>query len=200
MAYDRSEISRLKKDIHYDDLKKKGMSMEGPLEGNAFGYAMQKTGGDYDKAKAMLQKKGPLNKEDKKKERKQPPIKKISIPPIYLDKKEPSNKYIKLKKKSDDPMAWMNEDKSSQEKEKKKKKKKRSAVGLANKSIKELYGSEFGELSAGQQKYILDNQEIMRRITQQILTRVARVNLRKDLNVNKTNIIVPSILFFRCIF
>ena len=71
MAYDRSEISRLKKDIHYDDLKKKGMSMEGPLEGNAFGYAMQKTGGDYDKAKAMLQKKGPLNKEDKKKERKQ---------------------------------------------------------------------------------------------------------------------------------
>lgn len=26
MAYDRSEISRLKKDIHYDDLKKKGMS------------------------------------------------------------------------------------------------------------------------------------------------------------------------------
>ena len=25
MAYDRSEISRLKKDIHYDDLKKKGM-------------------------------------------------------------------------------------------------------------------------------------------------------------------------------
>ena len=31
MAYDRSEISRLKKDIHYDDLKKKGMSMRGPL-------------------------------------------------------------------------------------------------------------------------------------------------------------------------
>ena len=27
MAYDRSEISRLKKDIHYDDMKKKG---EGP--------------------------------------------------------------------------------------------------------------------------------------------------------------------------
>jgi len=26
MAYDRSEISRLKKDIHYDDMKKKGMS------------------------------------------------------------------------------------------------------------------------------------------------------------------------------
>jgi hypothetical protein len=26
MAYDRSEISRLKGDIHYDDMKKKGMS------------------------------------------------------------------------------------------------------------------------------------------------------------------------------
>ena len=59
MAYDRSEISRLKKDIHYHDLEKKGMSMEGPLHGNAFGHAMQKAGGDYDKAKAMLENKGP---------------------------------------------------------------------------------------------------------------------------------------------
>jgi hypothetical protein len=29
-----------------------------PLEGNAFGYAMQKAGGDYDKAKSMLEMKG----------------------------------------------------------------------------------------------------------------------------------------------
>ena len=29
-----------------------------PLEGNAFGHAMQKAGGDYDKAKSMLEMKG----------------------------------------------------------------------------------------------------------------------------------------------
>ncbi len=31
---------------------------ESPLEGNAFGHAMQKAGGDYDKAKSMLEMKG----------------------------------------------------------------------------------------------------------------------------------------------
>ena len=67
MAYDRSEISRLKRDIHDDDLKKKGISMEGPLHGNAFGHAMQKAGGDYDKAKAMLGNKGPAKQGGKKK-------------------------------------------------------------------------------------------------------------------------------------
>ena len=55
--------------------------------------------------------------------------------------------------------------------------------------VKELYGDEFGKLSEGQQKYILDNQEIMRRITQQVLTRVARVNLPRDLSVNRSNVI-----------
>ncbi len=125
----------------------------------------------------------------KKKETTVTPIKKVKIPPIFIDDKQHSSKYIELKKKPADPMAWMSEDRSSEEKEKKKKKKTGSAVGLANKSIKELYGSKFGELSEGQQKYILDNQEIMRRITQQVLTRVARVNLRKDLNVNRTNVI-----------
>ncbi|WP_345991089.1 hypothetical protein [Sulfurimonas sp. HSL-1716] len=58
-----------------------------------------------------------------------------------------------------------------------------------NQDIKELYGSEFGELSAGEQKYILDNTEIMRRITQQVLNRVGRVNIPNDLRVNRINII-----------
>jgi len=34
------------------------MNEDSPLEGNAFGYAMQKTGGDYKKAKAMVEGKG----------------------------------------------------------------------------------------------------------------------------------------------
>ncbi len=81
----------------------------------------------------------------------------------------------------------LSEDKSEQES--KQQKKQTNAGSNINSNITELYGNEFGKLSAGQQKYILDNQEIMRRITQQVLTRVARVNLKTDLNVNRSNII-----------
>ncbi len=58
-----------------------------------------------------------------------------------------------------------------------------------NQNIHELYGDTFGELSAGEQKYILDNQEIMRRITQKVLNRVGSVNLKGDLRVNANNIV-----------
>ena len=34
------------------------MEKYGPLHGNAFGHAMQKAGGDYEKAKSMLEMKG----------------------------------------------------------------------------------------------------------------------------------------------
>ncbi len=56
-------------------------------------------------------------------------------------------------------------------------------------SIKDAYGESFGELSPGEQKYILDNQEIMRRITQQVLNRVGRVNIPRDMRVNSSNIV-----------
>lgn len=55
--------------------------------------------------------------------------------------------------------------------------------------IKEAYGDSFGQLSEGEQKYILDNQEIMRRITQQVLNRVGGVNLPNNLRVNEHNIV-----------
>ncbi|MCF6310631.1 MAG: energy transducer TonB [Sulfurimonas sp.] len=105
-----------------------------------------------------------------------PPIK----PYLFLPPKKSENKY--------NSYDWLSEDKSSQE-VKKKKIKVKSKNNINNSNIKELYGDEFGKLSAGQQKYILDNQEIMRRITQQVLNRVARVNLTKNLNVNRVNII-----------
>lgn len=38
------------------------MEKQGPLHGNAFGHAMQKAGGDYDKAKSMLNMMGDPNK------------------------------------------------------------------------------------------------------------------------------------------
>jgi len=98
--------------------------------------------------------------------------------PLKEEKKEP----IK-----EDPLAWMKEDKSAEE-EKKEIKKTASGSSLTQ-NIKELYGDEFGKLTPGQQSYIIDNQEIMRRITQETLTRVAGVNLSRNLNVNSTNVI-----------
>ena len=124
-------------------------------------------------------------KQQKKHAKTEPlPPKKPYIP--LLDKKPQEHNKTK-KPKNKDPMAWMFEDKSS--KEKTSKQKQSSNGGNISQNIKELYGEEFGELSPGQQQYIIDNQEIMRRITQQVLTRVARVNLPRDLNVNRSNVI-----------
>jgi len=55
--------------------------------------------------------------------------------------------------------------------------------------FKEAYGEAFGKLSAGEQKYIIDNQERMRRITQEQLNRLAPVNIPRNLHVNTMNII-----------
>jgi len=56
-------------------------------------------------------------------------------------------------------------------------------------SIQKLYGDKFAELSEGEQKYILDNQEVMRRITQTILDRYGRSRIPDNLRVNETNTI-----------
>jgi len=93
----------------------------------------------------------------------------------------------KKKKKKKSLFDILSEDKSS--KEQKEDKKAQPSGASAGKNIKELYGNEWGELTPGQQKYIIDNEEIMRRITQQVLTRVARVNLKNNLNVNRSNVI-----------
>ncbi len=109
--------------------------------------------------------------------------------PLLPEKKltQTKEKNSSKQTKQGDALAWLYEDKSDQEE--KQQKTKSSNGGNISQNIKELYGEEFGKLTPGQQKYILDNQEIMRRITQQVLTRVARVNLPHDLNVNRTNVI-----------
>lgn len=56
-------------------------------------------------------------------------------------------------------------------------------------NIQKLYGDKFGELSAGEQKYILDNQEAMRRITQGVLDRYGRSKIPDNLRVDETNTI-----------
>ncbi|MDD2652318.1 MAG: TonB family protein [Sulfurimonas sp.] len=142
----------------------------------------------YEPKKAQSQKPPKLNetkKEIQKEEAKAEPILKTEpLPPtkpfvpLHEEKKE-------QKKES---LDWLYEDKTAQEaKEEKAKQKSGSSVG--NSDLRELYGDEFGKLTKGQQKYLIDNQEIMRRITQEILNRVARVNIRHDMNVNKVNIV-----------
>lgn len=97
------------------------------------------------------------------------------------------SKLLKKEQKKNSLYSMLSKDKSKDEK---KETKKTSYSGSSIRSdLKELYGDEFGKLSKGQQKYILDNQEVMRRITQQVLTRVARVNIPHDLNVNRINVI-----------
>lgn len=116
-----------------------------------------------------------------------PEPKEITKPVPKLEPVLAQKPFIELNKPKDPLYALLSQDKSDQENEEPVKQ--TQSANSINQNIKELYGEEFGKLSAGQQKYILDNQEIMRRITQQVLNRVARVNLSADLNVNRSNVV-----------
>ncbi len=152
---------------------------------------------------AELLKQSPINYEPKKIKQQAS----VDKPPINIEKQKtespkvmpqpkieplpPKEPYIKLpqeeKKSKSDALDWMYEDKSEQDA--KKEESKQKSGSSINSDLKELYGDEFGKFTPGQQKYLLDNQEIMRRITQEVLNRVAQVNLTKDINVNRTNIV-----------
>jgi TonB family protein len=56
-------------------------------------------------------------------------------------------------------------------------------------SVQKLYGDKFGELSEGEQKYILDNHEAMRRITQAVLNRYGRSRIPDNLRANDINMV-----------
>lgn len=115
------------------------------------------------------------------------PPKKPYISLLAEKKDENLTKEIKKSEPINPLYAMLSQDKSDIEE--KKADSNLAKSGNISQNIKELYGDEFGKLTPGQQKYILDNQEIMRRITQEVLTRVAGVNLRNDLNVNRSNVI-----------
>ncbi|MDQ7045607.1 MAG: hypothetical protein Q9M32_06830 [Sulfurimonas sp.] len=99
--------------------------------------------------------------------------------------KEKAKEIPKQKKTSE--MDWLTEDKSAQIRPQDEIRKSRGMSSGRN--IQELYGNDFGKLSAGQQKYIIDNQEIMRRITQEVLNRQARVSNINGINANRSNVI-----------
>ncbi|HIP54681.1 MAG TPA: hypothetical protein EYH11_04360 [Sulfurimonas autotrophica] len=125
------------------------------------------------------------------------PVKKIMKKTVTKQKIKPlptKQSYIPFAKKSEKPkkkqnkLSWLYEDKSGEEVKNTKKKTIQNNSNISQ-NIKKLYGDTFTKLTPGQQQYILDNQEIMRRITQQVLNRVARVNIPRDLHVNRSNII-----------
>lgn len=133
-----------------------------------------------------------------KQEKKEPILPKEEIAKPTFEPLPPSKPYIELpkeqiqkkqdKSETQDPLAWMKEDRSAQETQQEQNKQiSKNSVGSSD--IRELYGDEFGKLTPGQQKYLLDNQEIMRRITQETLNRVASVNLRDNINTNSVNIV-----------
>jgi len=64
----------------------------------------------------------------------------------------------------------------------------RSSTKLSD-SIQRLYGDKFNELSEGEQRYILDNQEVMRRITQGVLDRYGRSRIPDNIRTQDTNMI-----------
>jgi len=140
-------------------------------------------------------KKPKLNKPKKVTKKKVQKPKKAPIPPkkpyipLLSEKKKVDQNTTKTmqKPKKKEALAWLYEDVADKE-EKSTKKKSQNGSSISQ-NIKELYGEEFGKLTPGQQQYILDNQEIMRRITQQVLIRVARVNIPHDLSVNRHNVV-----------
>ena len=140
-------------------------------------------------------KKTQLNKDTKPNKPKEKPVEKPKVEPLPPEKpylplveqkiEKPAPKKEPTKEES--LFDILSQDKSAQEVVKEETK--TASGGNISQNIKELYGDEFGKMTPGQQQYLIDNQEVMRRITQQVLTRVARVNIKENLNVNKTNII-----------
>ena len=134
-----------------------------------------------------------LNKKRVQKVSKKSPkkiVSKVQKPLIPLDKPKVEKVIPKKEETQSDPMSWLSEDRSQEEKKKVIKQKSTSIGGTKNhREMKKLYGSKWGELTTGQQRYMIDNLEVMRRITQKVLNRVARVSLPRNINVNRTNII-----------
>jgi outer membrane biosynthesis protein TonB len=194
--YKIEKPKKKKKSFGETKTKPKPSLIAPPLpKGGQFKKIVQKPLPKYNpKAK---KKKPKLNKPKqtvKQKVEKQQPKKIQKLPPqkdkpfLELSKNKEENLTKKETKKSTNPLYNLLSQDHSDEEVKQTKKTKTASSGVLQ-NIKELYGDEFGKLTPGQQKYILDNQEIMRRITQEVLYRVARVNLPRDLNVNATNVI-----------
>ncbi len=106
---------------------------------------------------------------------------------MALMKPKTVQKTLLTKEEEDSSIDWLFEDKSDEIIQEKNIH--TSSGSNVGRDIRKLYGDEFGKLSPAQQHYILNNQEIMRRITQGVLNRQASVSNLVGINANKSNII-----------
>ena len=65
----------------------------------------------------------------------------------------------------------------------------KSTSSKITESMQKMYGDKFNELSKGEQQYILDNQEAMRRITQGVLDRYAPARIPNNVRVEDVNMV-----------
>jgi outer membrane biosynthesis protein TonB len=145
----------------------------------------------------------PKSKPAPAKEKPQPPkpqptkaIKSIPSPAPKKEVKKPAYKHFEKKPskeikitKTPAKKSALYEKLSKQQAPQEQEKQKAESGTRISPNIQEAYGEAFGKLSEGEQKYIVDNQEIMRRITQEQLNRLGPVNIPRNLNVNTFNII-----------
>ncbi len=144
------------------------------------------------KTEPALQKKKPQPQEAEKPApspaaKKEEPSKEIEKPAYRHFEKTPSEsiKITKTPVKKSALYEKLSKQQAPQEQEKQK-----AEEGThVSPNIQDAYGEAFGRLSEGEQKYIVDNQEIMRRITQEQLNRLGPVNIPRNLNVNTFNLI-----------
>ena len=120
----------------------------------------------------------------------QPKIEPLPPKKPYIELKKEVKKRV-IKKEPLDPLyELLSQDKSYENKVKRTKtSNSRLGAGGTTREMRKLYGSEWGNLTTGQQEYLLDNTEIMRRITQEVLNRQARVSNINNINVNRSNVV-----------
>jgi len=113
---------------------------------------------------------------------------KIQTKPIYHMAKQIIKKIVEQNTTKINPLyAMLLEDKSNDKP--KQRVINKSPNNSIESNIKKLYGEKFGKLSQAQQEYILDNQEIMRRITQQVLNRQASVADLSRIDINTNDVV-----------
>lgn len=139
------------------------------------------------KSKPAPQKEKPLPKEAEKTAPSPAPKKEVKKPAYkHFEKKQ--SEEIEITKTPVKKSALYEKLSKQQAPQEQEKQKAESGTHISP-NIQEAYGEAFGRLSEAEQKYIVDNQEIMRRITQEQLNRLGPVNIPRNLNANTFNII-----------
>lgn len=117
------------------------------------------------------------------------PIKELVNKPVYKYIEKIKSEDLNVSQKVPEKKSSLYTALSKKQKPQQQEKQKQQTGSQVGQDFQEAYGETFGKLSEGEKKYIIDNQEIMRRLTQEQLNRLAPVNIPRNLNVNTGNVI-----------